>query len=84
MKLVVVSIYDRAASAYSRPVYTASTGLAIRSFQDECNRDAQDNEVFKHPEDFDLFYLGDFNDEDGFLDQLERPQLLMTASQAKK
>ena len=44
MKMIVVSIKDRAADAYGRPFYVPSVGVAIRSFQDEVNRAAEDNQ----------------------------------------
>lgn len=65
MRLIVVSVFDRAADAYGRPVFVASVGQAIRSFQDEVNRVSAENEMNRHPDDFDLYKLGVFDDESG-------------------
>lgn len=61
----VVSVYDRAADAFGRPVFALALGQAIRSFQDEINRNERDNTMHAHPEDYDLFHLGEFDDATG-------------------
>lgn len=61
----VFSIRDRASSAYAQPFYMASIGAAIRAFSDEINRVDANNSLNKHPEDFDLFYLAEFDDNTG-------------------
>lgn len=67
MILSVVSVYDSAAGAYNRPFYVPSTGLAVRSFRDEVNRNAEDNSMFRHPGDYTLELLGTFDDSSGLL-----------------
>lgn len=42
-----------------------SVGYAIRSFADEVNRQAEDNQMHRHPEDFELVYLADFDEGTG-------------------
>lgn len=83
MKMIVCSIKDRAADAFGRPFYVPAVGVAIRSFQDEVNRDAQDSQIFQHPDDFDLFDLGVFDDATGLFDLHPTPVLLMLGKQAK-
>lgn len=83
-KLVVVSVYDRAVSAFMRPFYVPAVGAAIRSFQDEANRQGENNEMNRHPEDYDLFELGVFDDSSGKFVMLESPKLLVTAKQVLK
>jgi len=69
----ILAIRDRAADVFGQPIFTASTGAAIRSFGDEINNN-NGNNLNKHPEDFDLYYLGTFNDEAGEFDLLKRPE----------
>lgn len=78
MKYVVVSVYDNAMMAYGRPIFGASQGAVVRSFSDEVNRDHPENMMFRHPEDFSLWLLGEFNDEDGKFLVTER-KVLVTA-----
>jgi len=65
MNYAIVSIYDAALAAYGRPFFTATTGAAVRSFTDEVNRQAEDNQIFNHPEDYTLYNLGTFDDSTG-------------------
>lgn len=62
---VIVAVRDRAIDTFGRPFFVQSTAQAIRSFSDELNRQAADNEMNKHPEDYDLYQLGHFNQESG-------------------
>lgn len=83
MKMIVVSIKDRAADAFGRPFYVPSVGVAIRSFQDEVNRAAEDNQMYQHPDDFDLYDLGSFDDNTGSFTLHETPTLLTLGKQVK-
>lgn len=83
MKQIIVAVKDRAADAFGRPFFVATSGLAIRSFMDEVSRDAPDNQLFAHPDDFDLFELGIYDDGDGSLISHEQPKLLMLGKQVR-
>jgi len=83
MKMLMFSIRDSAADAYGRPFFMTSVGIAIRSFTDEINRVAEDNQIYKHPEDFDLFELGEFDDETGRIVLLDVPKQLALGRQVK-
>lgn len=65
MRYKVVSVRDRQANAFAPPFFVNTIGQAIRSFTDEVNRAAEGNQLYKHPEDFDLYDLGDYEDETG-------------------
>jgi hypothetical protein len=83
MKLVLCSVKDRAADAYGRPMFVPSTGVAIRSFSDEVNRSEAENQLYNHPDDFDLFEFGTFDDNTGKFDLYEEPKLLSLGKQVK-
>lgn len=82
--LVIVAIRDAAVDAFNRPFFLASTGQALRAFGDEVNRAADDNEMYKHPEHFELFELGSFDDKTGLVESLKVPRSLGTAEQFKR
>lgn len=83
MKQVVVSVKDRAADAFGRPAFVPSVGVAIRSFTDEINRDHPDNQMFGHPDDFDLYELAMYDDSTGVVEMLDTPKLLILGKMAK-
>jgi len=83
MKLSIASVKDRAADAYGRPMFVPSTGVAIRSFSDEINRSDPDNQLYNHPDDFDLFEFGVFDDNTGVFELYEQPKLLSLGKQVK-
>lgn len=65
MKHVICSIYDSAIEAYMRPFTAQAEGQAVRMFEDEVLRN--DSEISKHPTDYSLFIIGEFDDHSGKL-----------------
>jgi len=65
MILSVFCVRDRATDQFGTPMFLVSTGQAIRSFGDEVNRADKDNQLFRHPEDFDLYLFGTFDSSSG-------------------
>jgi len=63
--LLVFSVFDSKASAFLPVFMLRSNGEALRLFQDEVNREG--SEFWKHPEDYTLFRVGEFDQETGEL-----------------
>lgn len=77
MILKMFTVYDSKIAAYLSPFYEQAIGQAVRAFEDTCK---DPNHVFaKHPPDFTLFYIGEFDDQDCKINLLETPQSLCTA-----
>jgi len=83
MKLTLCTVKDRAADAFGRPMFVRSIGEAIRSFSDEINRNAEDNQLYNHSDDFDLFELGEFDDNTGLMTLHDTPKLVSLGKQVK-
>ncbi|QXP07842.1 MAG: nonstructural protein [Arizlama microvirus] len=79
----ICTVKDRAADAFGRPMFVPSTGVAIRSFSDEINRNNVDNQLYNHPDDFDLYELGQFDDNTGLFVLHDQPKLLSLGKQVK-
>lgn len=73
----VVSVRDRAAEVFNRPFFVPHRGVAVRDFTDEVNRDDSQNALNRHPDDFDLYLLGQFDDNSGVYTAEERPLVLV-------
>jgi len=58
-------------------------GVAIRSFTDEVNREDKDNQLFNHPDDFDLYELGVFDDSLGRYELRENPTVIVRGKDVK-
>ena len=59
---MLFTVYDSKAEAYLQPFFVGSRGIAIRAFKDCIN--SRDHQFGKHPEDYTLFYIGEFTDSD--------------------
>lgn len=80
--LIVCCIRDAAADYYNTPVFLRSAGLAVRTFTQEVNRPGEDNPLYMHPNDHDLYTLGSYNPETAEF-VLETPRILARGRDVK-
>ncbi len=76
MKLNIYSIFDTASGLYSRPFFTQADAEAIRTFTDIAADEG--HSVGMHPEDYTLFRIGTFDDNNALLNN-EANESLCTA-----
>lgn len=70
----IIAVRDRAAECFGQPQFVVTIGGSVRSFANEVNRKDENNMMSKHPEDFDLYELGTFNDADASFELLDGPR----------
>lgn len=73
MKLTVCSVRDNVALQFGRPFYTINLGTAIRSFRVELAN--PESQISQYPADYDLYVLGEFDDETGKFDLDDIPNI---------
>lgn len=83
MKTLICTVYDRIAQNYGTPIFTLSKGSTIRAFSDQINRPDKDNQLYQHPDDFDLYFLGTFDDSSAKFEMLEQSELLARGANVK-
>lgn len=81
MQLKVFSIRDAKAEIFNAPFYKRSHGEAERDFS-QLTTDGKST-VNQYPEDFDLYYLGTYNDQTGKFDPIDSPQHVVKAAVLK-
>ena len=72
MILKIFSVFDTAVGAYASPMFLHSRAQAVRAFTDAI-ADPSTN-ICKHPQDFTLFYLGEYDDQTGYFTSLDTPE----------
>lgn len=72
MILKMYTIRDAKIGAFRAPFFQNTHGEAERSFMTAVN-DPQ-SQLHAYPEDFDLYYLGDYDDQSGTFQGLDTPQ----------
>lgn len=86
MKYKIVTIRDRVSDLFGQPSFVNNIGGAIRSFGDEVKRPSSEqrpNPIFDHPDDFDLYLLGEYDDELGVFVNEERPRQIAVGKDYK-
>lgn len=82
MKQVIISVKDTAAQAFTRPIFVPAIPVALRSFRDEVNRVDSTDDLARHPDDFELYEIGSFDDATGIIEVIE-PRLVARAKDLK-
>lgn len=81
MKLEMYSVYDKVAQAYMPPFFTHNEGLAVRSFGASVNN--PETVFFRHPTDYTLHKLGNFDDNSGEFELQHEPLKVCSAMDLK-
>lgn len=67
MPKVIVSLKDTAVQVFITPFVAGSNAQAVRSLRDAVNDVSADSDVRRHPEDFELYQLGSYDEETGIV-----------------
>lgn len=65
MKTKVFSVWDTKAECYGTPFFMPNRNMALRAFHDLAKDDK--TTIFKHPSDYALFEIGEYEDNTGEL-----------------
>lgn len=71
----VFAIKDRAIDGYGDPFSQPSTQHALRWFRDQVNSDPAGSGIAAHPDDYDLYSVGTYDQDTGQLTAVFPPQL---------
>lgn len=82
MELKIYSIRDAKAEIFNMPFYKKTHGEAERDFHQLCQDEK--STPAKYPEDFDLYYIGTYDDVTGRIESLDTPQHITKAIQMRK
>lgn len=77
MKTMMFSVFDIKAAVYGTPFFMPREAAAIRAFGDLVNDER--STVSKHPEDYVLFHIGDFEDDTANI-EVVKPRSLVTGA----
>jgi len=75
--LKVFAVYDSAVKQYLRPFNMTTTAEAVRGWIDVVNK--PDTDFHKHPADYTLFQIAEYDESTGRFMNLEAPEVLGTA-----
>lgn len=78
----VFSIHDSKAKAFQLPFYMPTIGAAIRAFEDLVND--RTSMAYKHPEDFMLYEIAQYDDSNAETISNHPVSLVVTAKELKK
>lgn len=77
MQLKAYSIRDAKTEIFNTPFYNNTHGEAERNFKSTINDER--SQINKYPEDFDLYFLGEYDTNTGKMSPLDTPQHMVKA-----
>lgn len=84
---IICAVKDRAINAFGQPFFEHTRGSAIRAFRDAVNQADANNQFNKHPEDFDLYQIGEYDENTGVVNgtqTAEGPIMIARAQDLKE
>lgn len=75
MTKLMCAVYDTVSKMYANPFFAMNRGDALRGFKNAVN-DRSMGDLHKHPKDFLLFSLAEFDDQSGIVTPLIAPDRL--------
>lgn len=79
--MMMFSLFDSVAGYWLPPTHAQSRASMIRCASDAVN--SGDGNISNHPQDFGLYYVGEFNDSTGELIPAEKPELIINLGELK-
>lgn len=79
MKHLVFTVYDVKAEAYLRPFFVPTRGIATRTFENEVLN--PESLMYNNPEDYTLFEIASFDDDNATFVPLVPPAAVLTGLQ---
>lgn len=76
MSQSIFAVRDNTAEYFERPFYARTKGEAIRSFTQAVQSSPNDSVLAAHPEQFGLYYLGLYDEQEGLIKALDAPELM--------
>jgi hypothetical protein len=81
MKSLIFTIYDVKAEAFLQPFFMPTKGQAVRAIKDLLFN--PDHSFSRYPEDYTLFYMGEYSDTNGAFTTLSAPEPILKLIEAK-
>lgn len=69
------SLFDRKTKIFHPPIYCHNTGHALRVYQSAL-KNGQSNMISEYPEDFTIYQVGSFDDNNGQITGVEQPEFI--------
>jgi len=64
------AVRDTCVGAYNLPMFFQNSAAAVRALGDAVNRAKEDNAYYQHPEHYQLYHIGSFDDDSGIFSTL--------------
>lgn len=85
MKTILIAVRDQKSYGFTQPFTAPGKGIAIRSWADQLqDPDNAKNDQVRHPEDFTLWILGEYDDEHGIITPCVPQQIAEASDWVKK
>jgi len=78
------AVRDTATDQFGSIMLLINNGHAARSFTDQVNENDKNNPLYNHSEDYELYYLGDYNTDTGKIQTTNEPEMIIRGKDVRK
>lgn len=76
---VIVALKDTAARVFGMPFVVQAAAQAVRSLRDEVNSKESTSDVARHPDDFELYEIATFDEDNAIVEAIEPIRMIARA-----
>lgn len=84
MILQIMAVHDSKARCFMVPFFVSHVDVGLRTFAGAVNEEEKQTQLAQHPDDFTLYHLGSYNDENGAFLVSAQPVHVAFANDVKK
>lgn len=77
MRSAVFAVRDTCVGAFLMPMFFPNRAGAVRALGDAVNKAGSDNQFYQHPEHYQLYEIGSFDDEVGLVESFAAPEFVV-------
>jgi len=84
MRKSIVVVKDTAARVFGTPFVVQAVAQAVRSLRDEVNSKEATSDLARHPDDFELYEIGSFDEDTGVITPTPEPIIVCRAKDLRE
>lgn len=84
MKKVILCVKDTAARVFGTPFVVQAAAQGVRGLRDEVNSSEAKSDLARHPDDFELYEIGSFDEDSGLIEATPEPILVCRAKDLRE
>lgn len=80
----IYGVRDTCVQSFLLPMFFQNNAAATRALGDAVNKASEDNQFYQHPEHYQLYYLGNYNEDTGQISTNQAPEFIVDCESLRR